>query len=245
MAKTLVRLLFVALAVAGLLAPWPARADRASEDAWLAEIRTIWAHAGNTTAGWAAVEPKALALSGGRVERRGPVLIIKFANGRARKYQNKEGCNESALVERCHIFQLEAYLPTRRAFVIAESFYEGGLYRLVDDRTGRETILDSRPHFGPDPNWFLVIDDDETYGSGRELQIWHRKNDGAVRIWMREAGTEPSPHHIQIVQWQRPDEIVLQMQTEESLNHPVQRWPAILRHEPKGWRLDMTPPPPN
>jgi hypothetical protein len=129
--------------------------------------------------------------------------------------------------------------------VIDEGFYEGRQNRIVDDRTGRETVLDAGPRFGPDPAVILVIDDDEAYGSGRELQIWRRKGDGWVREWMREAGDEPNPHHIEILRWEKPGEILLEMRTEEWLNHPQQRWPAVLKHGRNGWLLEMNPPPAN
>jgi hypothetical protein len=65
-----------------------ARADRASEDAWLAEIREIWAHAQDNTA-WDAIEQKALTLAQGRAARHGPNLILRLSNGHERIYQNQ------------------------------------------------------------------------------------------------------------------------------------------------------------
>ena len=216
-----------------------ARADRASEDAWLAEIREIWAHAHENTA-WQRIEQKALTMAQGRAARRGPNLILRLSNGQERIYRNQEKCDDGP--QECDLFRLQAHLPSRQLFVIDEGFYEGGQNRIVDDRTGRETVLDAEPRFGPDPAVILVIDDDEAYGSGRELQIWRRKGDGWVREWMREAGDEPNPHRIEILRWEKPGEILLEMRKEEWLNHPQQRWPAVIKRGRNGWRLEMTPP---
>ena len=64
-----------------------AHADRMAEDAYLAQIRTLWAAATDSSV-WNIIEQKALPLAEGRAERRGGTLTLRFTGGGRRTYEN-------------------------------------------------------------------------------------------------------------------------------------------------------------
>ncbi len=220
----------------GFASPSAAHADRAAENQHLADVRAIQTGNGATT--WAAIERKALIAAAGRARRNGANLTLKLENGRQITLRNHEKeCFTLDHVDRCRVFHLEAHLPTRHLFVAHVGYYEGGDYLLIDDQTGSQTVVSAEPQFGPDADLVLVIDDDEAYGSGKELQIWRRSGGRFVSEWVWEPTDES--HHIDVVRWVTASKIILNFHTLEWLGHPARHWPATLEKHVDGWRLDM------
>jgi len=205
----------------------------------VAEIEQLQAR-GHTHADELAVEERAIKRAKGRAERRGKVLILTLAKERQRRLANKEGCDEPrSEPEQCLIYRFVAHAPSRHLFLVQANFYEGGEWLLIDDRSGRSMIVSARPRFGPDPNLFLVIDDDYAYGSGDELQIWRRQGDRATREWNRRVDEEPSEHRVRLLRWEKDSAIELEFATEVAGSDEQQCWLAILRRAGNDWTLDM------
>lgn len=217
-----------------------ALADRAAEDAFLAEMKHIRAITKWPENPDALLERKAIDNAKGRAERNGKSLGLTLTNGRKRRYVNLDGCEDTPFrFDRCLQYQLVALLPSRRLFLIKADFYEGGAFFLVDDRTGRETRLSAEPVFGVRDDIFLVIDDDYAYGSGDELQIWRRKGDRVVRIWNWRRSEEPEERNIELIRWEKKGEIELEMRWQPEGSPDDECWPAVLREGKAGWQLDM------
>src|SRR5882762_5458987 len=74
---------------------------------------------------------------------------------------------ETAKPENCHFYRLIAYLQTRRTYVVEEGFYEGRAVLIVNEVTGRKTLLRGVPHYSPDNRLFVVSDNCEANGDIR------------------------------------------------------------------------------
>lgn len=213
-----------------------ALADRAAEEIFLAEIRRMRASPQHNE-----IEQKAIVNANGRAERQGKSLVLTLANGRKERFVDlRVGCDTVPVkFARCIVHHLVAHLPSRRAFIIEYTLYEGGGAFLVDDRTGRRTLLSAEPTFGPRDDIFLVIDDDYSLGSGDELQIWRREGDRVVRIWNWRRSEEPEERNIELIRWEKKGEIELEMRWQPEGSPDDECWPAVLREGKAGWQLDM------
>jgi hypothetical protein len=215
---------------------------RRAEEAHLAKIHQLFATAPDIRVR-EEVERAAFAMASRHAQRNGRGLTLNFLDGTHHVFENSPACEDLDHVSECQQFVLEAYLSSRHLFLVEKNFYEGSVYLLVDDRAGEVTEISAEPHFGPDEERFLVIDDDYAYGSGWELQIWRRVGERAEVEWRWMSGEEqtPFPPLIDLLRYE-PNDIFLDMHTEADLYHPEKRWPAKLHHSPNGWELQMNLP---
>jgi hypothetical protein len=134
--------------------------------------------------------------------------------------------------DNCVGYYLVADLPSHHAFVVYLGYYEGFDVWLVDDRTGRKTVLPAIPQFGPKGNEFITLDNHYAYGEpGITLWRWH---DGAAEvIWRHGVELDPLYYEASLVRWNDPDVIQLELWSFEGPH-----WPAVARRGPGGWRLD-------
>src|SRR5882672_5943685 len=175
--------LVLAIILAGC-APVPE--GRRADDAQFVRARELFMAIPNVTA-WNTVQNAALLRAATHAQRQSRELTINLLNGTHRTFENSEDCGKIKDTSECQQFFLYEYLPRRHLFLVAEKFYEGGVYLLVDDRGGRVTEISAEPHFGPDEERFLVVDDD-SYGSDWELQVWRRIGDHAELEWRWMSG---------------------------------------------------------
>lgn len=214
---------------------------RRADDTQFLRAHELFVTIPNVTA-WNAVENAALLRAGMHAQRQSRELTVNLLNGTNRTFENSEDCDKINDTSECRQFFLYAYLPSRHLFLVAEKFYEGGVYLLIDDRGGSVTEISAEPHFGPDEQRFLVIDDD-SYGSEWELQIWRRIGDHAELEWRWMSGEKQAayPAHIDLLRYE-PNDIFLEMHTESDLDHPEKRWHAKLHRATSGWELQMDSP---
>jgi hypothetical protein len=214
---------------------------RRAEEAHLAKIHKLYASATDIRVR-DDVDQAALLMAAPHAQRSGKALTLNFLNGANRTFENSLPCEAPDQVSNCRQFVLDAYLASRHLFLVEENLYEGGIYLLVDDRGGSVTEISAEPHFGPDEQRFLVIDND-SYGSDWELQVWRRVGDHAELEWQWMSGEKQAafPIHIDLLRYE-PNDIFLEMHTESDLDHPEKRWPAKLHHAPTGWELQMDMP---
>src|SRR6185312_2095026 len=160
---------FAALLIFALLAPACASAatSRATEDA---ELRLALAPDAQPSP-HRDPERRALALSHGRAERRGERLRLKLSGGRILTLRSRPENCELDNVDRCVNYRFIVDLPSRHAFLVDKGYYEGGDILLIDDTTGRSTILPGLPIFGPDSRELISIDNCVAYGGEYDLQI--------------------------------------------------------------------------
>src|ERR1700761_4264777 len=141
-----------------------AYADRQAEDAQLSSALA----AEYDPQKMVSLEPGVIAASGARSKRDGATLTLNVAQGPAVKLANDEsGCEPpNADRTRCYSFSLLADLPSRHAFLVAQSYDEGGKIVMVDDRTGMRTDFTELPRFSPDGTMLLIISEDEDRDAG-------------------------------------------------------------------------------
>ena len=212
--------------------------SRASEDAQLKAALAPDAQPGQDKD----PEARALVLSQGRAERRGDSLRLKLSGGRILKLFSRPKDCELDNVDRCVNYRFIADLPSRHAFLVDATHYEGGDILLIDDTSGRRTALPGIPIFGPDSQELISIDNCTAYGGDYDLQIWKRAGDHFVITWKHETDALAAPVEKEVASWSRPNRIELRLRSEDWLGHPSRRWSGALVRSGSGWRLEAKTP---
>lgn len=230
------------LAVLAVLLSAPsALADAKSEDAAIAAARR---HHLNQRG----METEALKAAAGKAARQGERLILTLAGaGKPQIFaDNRKACSDDNAAD-CARYRLVAALPSRHAFLVSKSVYEGCAdLILVDDRSGRRTTLSEVPVFSPDGERLLVQNDCEMGGGADEhhLEIWKRAGDGWKLEWSytddQAMAAEPklmNLFHSQVASWDG-DRITLRFTATIDGFASDQHWTGTLTRTPKGWRLE-------
>jgi hypothetical protein len=197
-----------------LLAAPLAHADRQAEDAQLNAAFAVEYDPQQMIS----LEPGVIAASGGWARRDGATLSLNIEKGSAITLTNDEsGCQPDHPDHlKCYDFTLLAYLAGQHAFLLAESFDEGGKVLMIDDRTGTRTEFTDLPRFSPDGKLLLVISDDEEGDAG------------AIELWSRE--------QVDFVAW-TDDGIQLDLSFSQGDDKPELHRPATLANGKSGWAL--------
>lgn len=116
----------------------------------------------------ARTERELIARTAGRVERLGDALVIHTTEGGRVPLENRSGEGDSSLRYRYH-----RSIEPLRMHLVAVSFYEGGTYVLVDERSGNQTHVMAPPLLSPDGRRFAAASLDLEAGYGPNgLQVW-------------------------------------------------------------------------
>jgi hypothetical protein len=214
-----------------LLAAQAAHADRQSEDAQLNAAFAVEYEAQKMIA----LEPGVIAASGGRAKRDGAVLTLNIEKGSAVTLTNDEsGCQpdhpENA---KCYDFTLLADLPGRHAYLVAQSYDEGGKVVMIDDRTGARTDFTELPRFSSDGSLLLVISNDDESDAGR-IELWSRDRDKVKKLW--EVPDTVRAEQVDFVAW-NDDGIQLDLSFSQGDDKPELHRPATLAKGKSGWAL--------
>jgi hypothetical protein len=185
----------------------------------------------------AALEPDVIATSGGWTRREGATLSLNIEKGPAIALTNDEsGCQPDHPEHlRCYDFTLLAYLPSRHAFLVVQSYDEGGKVLMIDDRTGTRTEFSELPRFSPDGTLLLVISNDEESDAGL-IQLWSRNGDTVKKLW--EAPGTIGAEQVNFVAW-KDDGIQLDLSFSQGDDKPELHRPATLAKGQSGWALTL------
>lgn len=183
----------------------------------------------------ASLEPRVIAASGGWASREGATLRLNTEKSAAVTLTNDEsGCQpDHPDRAKCYDFTLLAYLPGQHAFLVAESFDEGGKVLMIDDRTGTRTEFTELPRFSPDGRLLLVVSNDEESESGL-IQLWSRDGDAVKKLW--EVPDTVQAEQVDFVAW-TDSGIQLDLSFPQGDDKPVLHRRATLAKGPSGWAL--------
>jgi hypothetical protein len=120
----------------------------------------------------------------GRVQRNGPELILRAANGTSQTLADQEQCGnngEPADEDHCEYHRLFAYLPDRHAFIVKNSYFEGGSVTWIDERNGQSVRIEGEPHLSPDGRRFLSLDASQDHPY--VIQIWRLTDAMPILEW--------------------------------------------------------------
>jgi hypothetical protein len=226
------RVISTILAVA--LLPGAAWASRQTEDARLrTELRPSTPERGNP-------EPAAIAESGGRARRLGNILLLKISGGAPLRLRNESGaCVDD---DSCVEYRLVADLPSRHAYLVDKRFPEGGDSILIDDRTGRRTILPGTPLFSPDSQELIAVDNGcLVNGCDHDIEIWKRSGDRFVLEWGHPPYELKEYPTIDLDRWDQPDRPTAWYST-QGFDPPPARWEAVITRRGGRWRMEATVP---
>lgn len=230
---------FRAMAAIWLLLASPVLADRTSEDAALAAARREYLNRPG-------MEADALAAAHGRAVRKGDGLSLNLANRpTVTLADNGAACADDNAVD-CVRFTLVADLPSRHAYLVAKSYYEGCAdLLLIDDRSGRQSTLADVPVFSPDGERLLIQNECEADGSASDnhLEIWRRQRDGWILEWaytdQQAYAADKSLQNVflsNVVSWQN-DRITMTFIDRAYGEVPERRWLGALSRIHGRWVL--------
>jgi hypothetical protein len=186
------------------------------------------------------LEPAMILAAGGRADRKGGTLTLRFSNGNSRAYITKGDCE--TLLGMCQAYALIAFVGTANLFMVSERFYERIGCLIVDSRTGHETELPDIPYLGPDGDRFLVVSGTDGGGAYWPIQIWRRRGDRAFVEWKQ---TDRPPNFdvaVTAAEWTRHDRIDLTMVSVSRRHAPPAgfaptRWAATLTFTDGRWSM--------
>jgi hypothetical protein len=188
-------------------------------------------------------EPGALAESKGKARRNGNVLISRTHRaGDIRLRSHDKACTDENAPGPCVWYRLVADLPSRHAYVVEQGLYEDGHTLLIDDRTGRRTILPGTPLFSPDSQELIAAACNIQSVCDHDLEIWKRSGDRFVFEWGHDPVDLQELASIDMERWDEPDRVTVDFST---LGYfpPPGHWQAVITRQGGQWRLDANIPP--
>jgi hypothetical protein len=130
-----------------------------------------------------AEERRRLRKPGTAAQRSGRTLALRCQNGKTVRLVNNPTENYDTSV----LYEYVATLPRIHHWLVAVRLYEGGYYLLVDQRTGRQTVVWSPPSVSPDGKHFVCGSSDvlaRYEPSG--LQVWSMRTGVPELLWERQ-----------------------------------------------------------
>jgi hypothetical protein len=186
------------------------------------------------------IEAEALVLPDASAVRNDDKLILTFASGLTKSYQNAPECKNVEREADCEQYKLIVHSHAHRAFIILKAYYEDIEYLVTDDNSGEEVVLPAFPIFSPSGNRMLVrvINDGMV---GFQVQLWKRHGDRFVSEWTGEPFFTGQYMNYDFVGW--PDEDVIDLRADENRNsiEPNIVTNFQLRHTSEGWRIVRRP----
>jgi hypothetical protein len=202
-----------------------ARADGALEDAQLNAAVAVEDDQGD----FRLLERLVLRTTHGRAFREDGRLTLFFEDGHRTTLQDKDCLLGHA---DCVSYYLLADLPGRHAFVVRAAYPSGHDIRLIDDRTGRQTLLPAPPQFGPDSGEFITFENGGAAGEPG-ITIWQWRDGVGQVVWRHRNALDPIHHATTLVRWAEPDAIHLDFWC-----YSGPHWPATATRRSEGWRLE-------
>ncbi|HJU70179.1 MAG TPA: hypothetical protein VJ650_18230 [Gemmatimonadaceae bacterium] len=137
-------------------------------------------------------EREAIRRAGHRVSRTPGTLRITTRNGGLRSLV------DTIVDGGRHLrFVYDHFAPHLDAHVIREQYYEGHAYLLVNDSSGRDTLLASVPILSPDNRRFAVASLDlDAFYHPNILQVWRPAGDSVLREFEIDAGEAWGPDSV-------------------------------------------------
>jgi hypothetical protein len=181
------------------------------------------------------MEPSALAAAGGRVERRGDVLVVRPARGPALSFAAKPECKSPKTEGDCVDYALLAEVRSLGVFVVVRMFYEGGEYLLIDEKTGETTTVDDFPQFSPSGRTIATFGNEENGSEETAVQLWSRQGRKWVVAWR---GGPIGPHwNYSLVAWRGDHAVQVRADPACCEDHPPAARTVELERTRDGWRV--------
>ncbi|QJR37185.1 hypothetical protein [Gemmatimonas groenlandica] len=137
-------------------------------------------------------EARELRATSGRVTRRAGKLVIRLASGRIVTL-----ADTLANADHFHRFVYLKFLPARAVHVVATSFYEGGTYHVIHDRSGQDVTVPAEPLWSPDSAHFAIASSDLEAGySPNVLELWRVDGRGLTRAYVLDGGDQWGPEEV-------------------------------------------------
>jgi len=166
-------------------------------------------------------------------KRGGNVLTLRLSNGKTKTLTDQREACEQHDGDRCMRYELIAYYPAQRAFVVAQDFYEGGRTILVSSRTGHETELIDEPHYSPSGKWIATVAGCDAY-CDNGIDIWSATD--PPKLGLRYRPKKDAYEHYEFVAWNGDDR--LQMRAAMRVGTELRESLSIEAiRTPDGWRL--------
>ena len=179
-------------------------------------------------------ERQVMASARARVTRSAGELRLRLENGQSVVLVDTlaEGDNH-------HRFLYAGYEAAQHLHVVQQWFYEGSVYLLIDDRTGRKWMVPGRPIFAPNGRRFLSASLDLEAGYDPNcLEIWSAGSRGLHKQFVLDGGQAWGPDS---VSWITNDLIHFVRTSMNQGTGEMKRAPRWLVWSGKKWRVTNRP----
>lgn len=147
------------------------------------------------------IENQRILQFGKRVQRTLEKLV--FYNQRGKQIASL--VDELAAGENSVRYSLLTFLKPLNCWLVSVSFYEGGMFYLIDANTGKKTDLHGRPMISPDQKRFVTASaSGEAGDSPNEIAVFKVKTTGPEIEWRRSPPQEQGPRD---PEWKSSSEI--------------------------------------
>ncbi len=175
-------------------------------------------------------EARQLNATKGRVTRRAGRLVIRLASGRVVTL-----ADTLADADRFHRFVYLKFLPTQAIHLVAASFYEGGTYHVIHDRSGQDETVPGEPLWSPDSAHFVSASSDLEAGyAPNTLELWRVDGRGLKREYVIDGADVWGPEQ---VRWLSPDRVSFVRMTLRARDGQVRVPPQQLQRTRGRWIL--------
>jgi hypothetical protein len=172
----------------------------------------------------------------GLAKREGNVLTLRLETGKSKTFQSNAKACEDDVVSDCVRYELRAYRPDRKAYVVGYSLYEGGGAVIVSARSAHTTVLASLPDFSPNGQFFVSADSDPHFERGYEIAIWSFTSDRPKQEFIYKTPKTRPDESWEVLGWDGNSRINLKVGI-LSRTYSLEEFETSIVLTERGWKL--------
>ena len=146
-------------------------------------------------------EAECLSKLGGKARRDGDVLTLRLEGEKTKTFKTNQQACEKDDADHCIVYELRAYRPAQKVYVVGWSLYEGEGAGLVSLKTGDVLALPSLPVFSPSGQRFAIVGNDLHGAPEFQVGIWSLEAGKAKEEFRYSAVHEEDPEIWSILNW--------------------------------------------
>jgi len=182
-------------------------------------------------------EAECLAQLNGLAKREGELLFLRLENGKSEIYlDDRQACEDNNGSD-CVKYELRAYRPDQKLYVVSYSLYEGGGATIVSAKSGRTVFLTNLPVFSPNGRFFAAADSDPHYERKYEIAVWSFVSDKAKQEFTYSTRKTAREEFWDVLGWDGNDRIKLKVGIPDDA-YEMQESETQLVRTKQGWKLN-------
>jgi hypothetical protein len=168
--------------------------------------------------------------------REGDILTLKLEAGKFKSYRDNRKACEDGVAADCVKYELRAYRPDQKTYVVGYSLYEGGGANIISARSGQTVFLNSLPDFSPNGRSFVSVDSDPHFERAYEIAIWSFASDNPKQEFLYSTPKERPEESWEVLGWDGNDRINLKVGIFNE-TYSIQEFETSVVRTEQGWKL--------